>query len=68
MVSLQIQRKHYKLVKNTMQFIINRIDAGENSNFSTDAQCRNGSWEVNPPMRQRGGRSVPLSLFHSEDI
>jgi hypothetical protein len=62
MVSLQIQRKHYKLVKNTMQFIINRIDAGENSNFSTDAQCR---WKLGSQSADASERGavVPLSFF-----
>ena len=59
MVSLQIQRKHYKLVKNTMQFIINRIDAGENSNFSTDAQARNARKSIRRCVREGGG-SPPL--------
>jgi len=45
-----------------MQFIINRIDAGEKSNFSTDAQCR---WKLGSQSADASERGtvVPLSFF-----
>jgi hypothetical protein len=50
-----------------MQFSINRIDAGEKYHTSAPMHSVDGSWEVTPPMRQRGElRNSPL-IFFSKD-
>jgi hypothetical protein len=50
------------------QFSINRIDAGEKYQTSALLHCGNGSWEVTPPMHQRGGRQSLSHYFHNKDI